>query len=547
MTLKNPLPPPTDSIADFAKSPVPLCRKNRGQPGEKRSLPPISRLPCFLGLLAALLFQTWFFSLKFTSPWVDMIDFNGAVWSQSGHNLLKAGLEATAGVPSPFFFGSMPIPPEDYYVHHPALLSLIVGGLFRVFGEHEWVARIIPFTCSTVSLVLLWMLVESCAGSAAASLCALIFAALPMQLYYGQMVNFEPCVLMWLLLGLLGLRHWERTGIRRWGGAMLLGFGMAMMTAWVGYLLVLVFCGYFLLFERARHGRLAGVLLGMAVLCTALFFGQICLIQADVLHDLERAFLFRFKMQGGNYHVLSFSEWARAVGRYSLELFPVPFWLLAGAGTVHVLRRRREEEGMRWLGWAAACVFVMNLSYIVVFPNASFIHSYAAFFFVLPVAVLGGLGVLGLAEKLERASHRHMPATALTGMLLLLVGVIGCLSAKAAQKQARLLDISVPEPCNLIPALGRVIQAEFPEDTEVYVNFDPYYTPQLSYYAQRTVSNGMLAEDDWRQTIAETTEDTYGGVIWLGGPEAKGILSQLKTGTKRTVQVEGIPFCIWKH
>ena len=149
-------------------------------------------------------------------------------------------------------------------------------------------------------------------------------------------------------------------------------------------------------------------------------------------------------------------------------------------------------------------------------------------------------------HNLERASNRHLAGAAVLG-LLLLVGVIGSRAAKAAQKQACLLDSSVPEPCNLIPALGRVIQAEFPEDTEVYVNFDPYYTPQLSYYAQRTVSNGMLAEDDWRQTIAKTTEDAYGGVIWLGGPEVKGILSQLKTGTKRTVEVEGVPFSIWKR
>ena len=131
------------------------------------------------------------FFANINRPWTDMLDFNGAVWSQSAHNILRAGLAQTSGASSGFYFGPLPIPPSGYYLHHPPLLHLAVTALFAVFGEHEWVARLLPIGCSLMSVVLLWSLVCSCAGSRTATLSAAVFATLPMELRYGQKVNFE--------------------------------------------------------------------------------------------------------------------------------------------------------------------------------------------------------------------------------------------------------------------------------------------------------------------------------------------------------------------
>ena len=173
------------------------------------------------GLLVALGGLGWGLSRDVAAPWTDNIEANGACWSQSAHNTLRAGLPATAGVPSAFFFGSPPIPPEGYYTHHPPLLSLMLMGMFAVFGEKEWVARALPIAFSICGLVLLWWLVRRCAGLRAAAFCGIHFAAMPMQLHYGRMVNFEPIGLVWMLGAVACLRQWEQTGAGSWRWLML--------------------------------------------------------------------------------------------------------------------------------------------------------------------------------------------------------------------------------------------------------------------------------------------------------------------------------------
>ena len=122
---------------------------------------------------------------------------------------LRVGLMATAGVPSAFYFDTPPIPPEGFYTHHPPLLSLLLTAMFAVFGEAEWVARLLPMTFSLIGAVLLWLLVKDCTNARTAAFAVIAFAAMPMELRYGRMVNFEPIDLVWMLGALLCLRYWE--------------------------------------------------------------------------------------------------------------------------------------------------------------------------------------------------------------------------------------------------------------------------------------------------------------------------------------------------
>ena len=159
-------------------------------------------------LLAVLVWLGWVLSRDIQDPWIMNVDYNGAVWSQAAHNILRAGLIATWGQSSAYYFGPLPIPPSGYYLHHPPGLHLVLTALFALFGEHEWVARMLPISCSLASVILLWLLARSCVGIRAASLSAAVFACLPMELLYGKMVNFEPIVLMLILGALLCLRYW---------------------------------------------------------------------------------------------------------------------------------------------------------------------------------------------------------------------------------------------------------------------------------------------------------------------------------------------------
>lgn len=493
------------------------------------------------GLILILTFQIWFFSRTITEPWTDHADFNGAAWSQAAHNFLQGGIWVSAGVPAPFHFGPLPIPSRNYYGHHPNLLALMITGAFRFFGEHEWSARLVPILCSIVSTVLLWLIVKSCGGIEIATYSAAIFTALPMELRWGQMVNFEPCALMWMLVGFLGLRYWELTNERVWKAVMLFGFTFSMMTAWLGYFLVGFLCIHFIFFDRKKRFGIAWSLLAIAVILGCLFLVQIFIAKPDAISDLTRSFSMRFGQNIGTRH-FTFQDWTVRIQTSLGKQVPLPFALLALLGISHMVRNKTSAD-WPWLGWLCCCVGGMNILYIVAFRNASFIHDYASFYLVIPAAILAGIGVHLVSCWV--AATRKSPPPLISAGLLVAMGMCGYVTTESLSTPARILDLNKSEPKALIPALGKVIESEFPEDTNVLSNFDLYFTPQFWYYSQRKLTNGMTSEAYWKDFIA-THPHNVGGVIWLGAPEAEKILSTLNPKDQKRIVVEGIPFCIWK-
>ncbi len=515
-----------------------------------------------LGVLSLAMFR------NFMGPWIDAIDFNGACWSQSAHNTMRAGLLATAGVPSAFYFGPLPIPPSGYYTHHPPLLSLMLAGMFAVLGEKEWVARLLPITFSLVGVVLLWALMKDCASCRAAAFGAVLFAAMPMELYYGRMVNFEPIDLVWMLGGLLCLRRWEQTGGRGWRNWMLAAFVLSLWTAWLGYLFVLILSVSFFTTRRKRNPRLALLLLGLCIASIVLFMLQIYWVQPNAWQDLIENFNRRMSSQTwGNMPNFTWKDWVWRIAWILLTHIQPMAWAVAAVGLVWLLWCQRQEEPLRWLGWAALCFFVLSAFYIVAFRNASYTHAYASFYFIVPVAIVGGIAVEAFARWCELRSCGARVAGFIT-----IVAVYGWLvfsgerQAITLNRPFRILDWNKPEPASLIPELGHLINKKFPERTTVICNFFAHYGPQLEYYAQRTIlshewtketSGAVLFHElrmgrnfsthEWtKQTEGAADNTPVGGVIWFGKPDAKEILAALPSGSREKINVRGIPFCFWK-
>jgi hypothetical protein len=155
-------------------------------------------------------------------PWVEEDNFYGALYSQAAHNHLRAGLRVTAAVPATLYFGPLPIPPRAYYVHHPVLMPLMVTASVAGFGEREWAVKLVPIFCSLSSVLFLWWLVSDTIGKRAGALVAAFFVTLPMELHYGDLVDFEPVLVMWMLAALVCLRRWQSGRGKHW--ALVAGF-----------------------------------------------------------------------------------------------------------------------------------------------------------------------------------------------------------------------------------------------------------------------------------------------------------------------------------
>lgn len=474
-------------------------------------------------LLALLVAQAVILSINLNRRWTGHHDWNSAVWAQAARNNLRAGLTTTWGASASLYYGPLPIPPEGYYVHHPPALPLAVTAMFALCGEREWAARLVPIVCSLVSTVLLWLVVRRWAGARPATLSALVWLSLPMELYYGRMINHEPCALMWMLAAVWALQHWELSGHPRWAAGMYVCLFLGLCTAWSVYIFSLILAGYFL--ARRKHFATVAVVATVAV-AALLFLLQIRAVRPNAWQDF---------FQATTRQPEQISSGHRYVEKLGALLVRVPpaAWALALIGSICAAR----QTGLRGLNLAAGGLFLTAAVFIAGVRH-KVPHDYWGFYFIAPVAMMGGVG-------LDTLLRRRMPGWIVAAVLAAWLASDAVKQTAALQNfQYHILDWTAPEPKNLIPELGERISTTFAPDASVLCNFLPYPQPQLEYYARRVLVPAQR-DDDWRAWI-NRPDRPIGGVIWLEAPGADELISKLPQGSREIVEFGPVRFLFWK-
>ncbi len=483
--------------------------------------------------------------VNISRPWTGHHDWNGVLWAQAAHNNLRAGLGTTLGVPTSYYSGPLPIPPSAYYVTHPPLLPVAVTGMFALFGEREWVARLIPIACSLMSVVLLWLLVRSCVGVRAATLSAGVFALLPMELYFGRMVNHEPCALMLMLGALLCLREYQEQHKTWWVGSALLCIVVGTWLAWPAYIFAGVLAGQLLIRRERRDRWFAVVLLGLAVVSAALYLLYIGQVRPDAWQELWGAFVERTSLQG--QRTFTWGQWLVRQFRHLGSGIPPLAWGLAVVGGGWTVLKRRTLPGLRRLGGAALSLFLTAAVFLVVFRDGSYVHDYWGFYFIAPVAMMGGLAL----DVLVSCAWSRDVAPVVRGLCIgaavaavVLLGRRGYEGTRTLHlRQWWILDGVVEEPRDLIPDLGRTIYRAFPDETLVLCNLAER-GPHLGYYARRSILY-RPAYADW-EPLTDRLGRHAGGLVWLGAPGGEELWSALPQGRKKVVRLGNLRFGLWR-
>jgi 4-amino-4-deoxy-L-arabinose transferase-like glycosyltransferase len=502
-----------------------------------------------VAFLAAALLPT------INSPWVEDDNVFGAAYAQAACNNLRAGLAVTGGVPATFYVGPLPIPLDAYYVHHPVLVPLQITAAVAAFGEKEWVVRLVPICSSILSALLLWLLVVDTINRRAAALVVTFFVTMPMELHYGNLVDFEPSLVMWMLAALVCLRKWEKHPQSRW--AILAGASClcAVWTDWPGYLFTISVAISFLLKNEKFSRRFALALVGIVALSAALFLLQIRYVNPEAWSDWWTAVTMRLNngIQPGSSARnaiagpgFGFAEWLVRVFEGLDQNYLRVGWVLVIGGAVYFFRNR-TVPGSRWLGWAALQMAAAGIPYLVILRNWSYIHDFASFFVVGSIAILGGLGL----ELIWQWFDRSFTSNALKRAAVVVIAVFfvslawaGFVQAEKQRSQFLILDGETEEPDNLIPDLGRYLGKTFPADAIILSNFDPSYSP-VSYYAKRTIVCNISSAAEWN-SVVDAKGGSLGGIIWLDAPSASEILDALPVDEIVRVEVDGIRFAVWR-
>ena len=398
-----------------------------------------------------LAFLVFHFARGLNRPWTEEDNWYGAVYSQAAHNNLRAGLRA-AGVPATLYFGPLPIPPEAYYVHHPTLLPVLVTASFAVFGESERAARLVPVIASLASVVVLWFLLRHTAGPRAATLSAAVFAVVPMELHYGDMVDFEPVLTFWMLALLACVWHWAVTRHVRWAVGAAIFAGLALWTDWPGYLLVLGVAASLIIFAPREMRWLGWLYLALVACAGMLFLWQIRSVNPSAWSDLWTALQMRLGNAiptstapiAANAPRFTWSDWLRTIVGDLRGNFLTLTWLFVGLGIVQLVRERRND-GPRWIGFAAVQLMLAGILYVVLLRNESFIHDFAPFYLIGGVAILAGLGLNAVCQVAKtRAGFVAIHAGVV--LVVLMLGALGLRRSEEMRSPYLILDGAVHEP-----------------------------------------------------------------------------------------------------
>jgi 4-amino-4-deoxy-L-arabinose transferase-like glycosyltransferase len=276
-------------------------------------------------------------------PWIGLHDWNGAFYSQLARNFLRYPVSIHLGMPVVAMGGDVPPPDErSIYPTHPAGLMWLVAGVFRIFGESEWAARIVPIAASVGSLLLFVRGVAGRWGRDTAIVAGLVYSMLPMSVYFGRMVDHEAVCLFFMLLA-LGAWDAAEGGSAPWRRRIaaliwIIAVTAGIWTDWAGTL----FAGVFAIHVAHSYWR------GRASI------GQLALCSATVaVASLAMAIHVVYAGFGGRWSdVLAVfsSRTGRAppdvpptVWRYAVEDFSWPVLVLGAVGLVAAIREARRR------------------------------------------------------------------------------------------------------------------------------------------------------------------------------------------------------------
>ncbi len=372
-------------------------------------------------------------------PWTGMHDWNGAFFSQLARNSLRYPISVHHGLPLVAVGQAVP-PAEErsiYATHPPGLVWLVASAFWLSDGSAEWAARLVPILFSLGTLGVLIWLVRRRLGDQVAVCSGLVYAVMPMPVYFGRMVNHES-VCLFLMLG--ALAAWTVAadqdagcGRRRWARAWwVLAVVGGIWVDWSG----LLFAGLLAVgaLVEWRRGRLDRVTLAWAWGVPILAGGVMLfyLVYAGLegrWGDLVAIFLSRAtEAEGG---VLLRDAAARGgVWRYILENLSWPVVVLSGVGVIQLAVRwwpRRLVVSQASPGVAATAVGgwwlvpATGLLWLLIFRRQFERHNYWMFYLGPAAAVLSGYVLISLGDWLRPRSARLAGG----GLFLGLAAVVG--------------------------------------------------------------------------------------------------------------------------
>ncbi|MDP3041486.1 MAG: glycosyltransferase family 39 protein [Candidatus Omnitrophota bacterium] len=334
---------------------------------------------------------------EISQPWVGLFDFNGTVYSRFAKNFLTFGFLKTKMSPT-WDMGSVAPQNFDYYLHHPPMVAYLVAISFKLFGIHEWSARIVPIIFSVLALILFYLIVRSYKDKIIALLSLVFLGFTPMFLYYGRMVNHEPVFLFfYFLIMLLYLKYLDKRKILYLVG-IIASFILAYLTAWATFYFSILLLIHYLIFgyKNIKDKRLIVMFSLLPVIFALIYIFWIYSIKGS-LSDNINSIISRF---GPNkIHQFTWTEFLLLEGSRIKFLFTPVISFLALWSIVSLAVKRSLN-----LFWKEGFIIIflsLPLVNVLLFREGAWEHDYQLYYFLPFFSIVSAAGLLSLGKILH--------------------------------------------------------------------------------------------------------------------------------------------------
>lgn len=390
-------------------------------------------------VLAAALVVFYVFGLtrELSEPWVGLHDWNGAFFSQLARNLLRYPFDIHDGIP--LVAAGSKAPPADersLYATHPPGLVWLLALVVRGFGESELTARMVPVLFSIASVVLLLHLWQTAHGRRFTMFAGAFFAAMPMAVYFGRMVDHEALCLFFMLAASAAYVRSTRDDSRMCTRSLAAVGLILAIGCWFGWAMCL-FAAIFamcLLWQARRREHGAKRPMGAALVVCILIAISVIAMLIYIVHagldgswsNLASVFFSRATDSRGDAPRASLAA-GGDVWQHTLDNFTWPLLVLAAIGLIDVAidfklgrfavtRSHGNGDASNTIAGdhpaaiaARRCLFLITLTgaiWMIAFPRQYTFHHYWPYYLGPAVAALAARAIGLLARQVRFASSR---------------------------------------------------------------------------------------------------------------------------------------------
>jgi hypothetical protein len=454
-----------------------------------------------LCLLVILLYASVWRAVTIDRPFDYDDEATGASNGVFARNYLAFGLARTHGIPV-LTVGDPPAgTPIAYYPDHPPLVPWLISSSYVLFGFGEWQTRLPSALASVSAALMLYLLVQRNSSRRAALIAAAIYAALPINLYFGAMpeVLGSPFVLFSLMaVDAYLLLHDRQAAGRLWW--LLVTFTLAALCDWPAFFLVPIFLVHFLTTRpRGSWGWVIGFCAAACGVFAALY---VYIAVAAQLPWTWMVPLVLHRSAISTTSSFSAGQWWSTALAFNRHLHTLPVILLSGLWLAACARTSQARVAGILIAW--------GLLHVVIGRQGVFNHEWWWWPLTPGLAVTAALMIESLIVALERR-----PSVVANAIATCAIVVFAIWTSAVSWHEL------FPNPAGrafTTRDLGRAIRSAAPGPSDLALLAWSGFDPQIWFYSDRAVRADVWSVADLERRLREPTADLLFGFDqpWTG-------------------------------